>query len=234
MTNRGEAIVARLAEVRERIAAAAKRSSRTASDVRLVAVTKYVGPEDVETLVAAGCLDLGESRPQQLWEKTAALTHPQIRWHLIGHLQRNKVRRTVPLISWLQAGDSWRLLQAVDEIARELGKRVPTLLEVNISGEASKHGFAPQELAPLLPQIAQLQGIQVCGLMTIAGLAGDAEDARRDFIALRTLRDQLQANCPDAIRLDELSMGMSRDFEQAIEEGATMVRIGSHLFPERS
>jgi len=232
MKERGDAIAERLAEVRQRIAAAAARSGRPASAVRLVAVTKYVGPEEIARLVVEGCLELGESRPQQLWDRAAVLPDPHIHWHLIGHLQRNKVRRTLPLISWLHSGDSWRLLQAVDEIARELGLVIPTLLEVNISGEASKHGFAPAEIAPLLPEIAQLQGIQVRGLMTIASLAGDLEDARREFAALRALRDQLRSHCPETIQLDELSMGMSRDFEQAIEEGATMVRVGSCLFPE--
>jgi pyridoxal phosphate enzyme (YggS family) len=232
MKERGDAIAERLGEVRQRIAAAAARSGRPASAVRLVAVTKYVGPEDIARLVAEECFDLGESRPQQLWDRAAALPDPRIHWHLIGHLQRNKVRRTLPLIHWLHSGDSWRLLQAVDETACELGRIIPTLLEVNISGEASKHGFAPAEIAPLLPEIAKLQGIQVHGLMTIASLAGDLQDARREFAALRTLRDQLRSHCPETIQLNELSMGMSRDFEQAIEEGATMVRVGSCLFPE--
>lgn len=218
------------ARVRERINQAATRGGRSAQDIQLVAVTKYVDCEAARDTVQAGCHDLGESRPQELWRKAADLTGSAVRWHLIGHLQRNKVRRTLPLITLLQSGDSLRLLEEVNREGQLIGMRVPVLLEINISGDQTKHGFAPHEIEPLLPQIAQLECVAVRGLMAMAGLEGDLADARREFRAVRLLRDRLRAASPPNVELDELSMGMSGDFEVAIEEGATMVRVGSALF----
>ncbi len=223
-------IAANVAEIRGRIAEAARRSGRTADAVKLIAVTKYAGAEEIRALVAAGCTELGESRPQQLWEHAAALGDLSVCWHMIGHLQRNKVERTLPLVAMVHSVDSIRLAEAIDCAAGAMGRRMPVLLEVNASGEAAKHGFAPTEIEPLLPKLLGLKRIDIRGLMCIAGLEGGDETARRNFAALRTLRDRLQANCPEGIRLDELSMGMSSDFEIAVEEGATMVRIGSALF----
>jgi len=219
-----------LAEVRGRIAQAVERSGRSADQVKLIAVTKFVDQAAIRELVDAGCTTLGESRPQHLWEKAAALADLPIRWHLIGHLQRNKVRRTLPLVDMIQSIDSLDLAAAVARTAAELGRRVLVLLEVNVSGEAAKHGFAPGQIKPLLPEFANLEQIEIRGLMCMASLEGGLDAARRDFRALRELRDQLRVQCPEAIRLDELSMGMSGDFEVAIEEGATMVRVGSALF----
>jgi pyridoxal phosphate enzyme (YggS family) len=220
-------IAENVARVQGRIAAAAIRSGRTARDVALVAVTKYVSADLVRPLVAAGCCDLGESRPQQLWEKAAALVDLPIRWHLIGHLQRNKVRRTIPLVTMIHSIDSERLLQAVGEESPCL---VPVLLEVNVSGEAAKGGFTPERVASQLEQLAGIRNIRIRGLMCMAGLEGDLAAARRDFAALRQLRDRLRAACPAGASLNELSMGMSGDYEVAIEEGATIVRVGSALF----
>jgi pyridoxal phosphate enzyme (YggS family) len=180
--------------------------------------------------VAAACTELGESRPQQLWEHAAALGDLAVRWHMIGHLQRNKVERTLPLVTMVHSVDSLRLAEAIDIAAAVVGHPMPVLLEVNVTGEAAKHGFAPAEIEPLLPQLLALEHIEIRGLMCIAGLDGGDEAARRDFAALRILRDRLRANCAANVRLDELSMGMSGDFEIAIEEGATIVRIGSALF----
>jgi pyridoxal phosphate enzyme (YggS family) len=219
-----------LAEVRGRIAEAARRSGRRADEIALVAVTKYVGEPAIRALVEAGCRVLGESRPQQLWERAGQLADLPVEWHLVGHLQRNKVRRTVPVIHWLDSADSLALIAEVDRRAAELGRPIPTLLEVNISGEAAKHGFEPAALGPCLDALAQFRHVEIRGLMGMASLEGGLDAARRDFAALRQLRDRLRANCPDAIRLDELSMGMSGDFEVAIEEGATVVRVGSALF----
>jgi PLP dependent protein len=223
-------IAANVAEVRGRMAAAAARAGRAAEDVRLIAVTKYAGPGQVRALLAAGCTELGESRPQQLWERAAALAEHSIRWHMIGHLQRNKVERTLPLVAMIHSIDSLRLAHAVDAAAGASDRRMPVLLEVNVSGEASKHGFTPAEIEPLAEPLLELKHIELRGLMCIAGLDGGDEQARRDFAQLRTLRDRLQAACGDRARLDELSMGMSGDYEIAIEEGATMVRVGSALF----
>lgn len=220
-----------LARVRDRISAAAARAGREPATVRLVGVTKYVEPSLARVVVEAGLDQLGESRPQELWRKVAALNDlPQIRWHLIGHLQTNKLRRTLPFLACLQSADSLKLLELVSREAAALGRPAKVLLEVNISGDAAKHGFGPAELPSLLPAIAALPAILVHGLMTMAALEGGLDQARRDFAALRELRDGLVTNCPPPIMLGELSMGMSDDFEVAIEEGATIVRVGSALF----
>lgn len=223
-------IAENVARVRASIAAAALRSGRQPDDVTLVAVTKYVSAEETAAVVAAGCLDLGEARPQQLWSKNAELAHLPIRWHLVGHLQRNKIRRTLPLLSLLQSVDSRRLLDALAEEAAIAQRRLPILLEVNISGDATKTGLPPAELEPLLAHALTLPQIEVRGLMGMASLEGDDAAARQDFRNLRLLRDQLAATFTGQCTLLELSMGMSGDFEIAIEEGATMVRVGSLLF----
>ena len=219
-----------VAEVRGRMAAAAVRSGRCASDVRLVAVTKYVGPDEIRGLVAAGCTDLGESRPQQLWDRAAELRDLPVRWHMIGHVQRNKVERTLPLVTMIHSVHSLRLAEAIADAAGKIDRTVPVLLEVNISREPAKQGFAPEEMEAILAKLAVLAHIQICGLMCMAGLEGGGDEARREFAGLRTLRDRLRACAPAAIRLDELSMGMSGDYEIAVEEGATIVRVGSALF----
>jgi pyridoxal phosphate enzyme (YggS family) len=240
-------VAARLSEnlsrVRQQIAEAAVRAGRRPEDVRLVGVTKYVDVEMTRALFEAGLVDLAESRPQELWRKAellrsgsillppAAGSHRyEVCWHFIGHMQRNKVERTLPLISWLHSGDSLRLLEAVSAAAVKHGRVVETLLEVNISGDEAKHGFASRELVSSLPAIALLPGVKVRGLMAMAALEGGKERARRDFAALRKLQDSLQADCAPKIELHELSMGMSGDFIEAIEEGATIVRVGSALF----
>jgi len=219
-----------LSRVRDQVAAAAQRSGRSPSDVRLIGVTKYVSVEIARELAAAGLADLGESRPQELWRKAEGLADLPVRWHMIGHLQRNKIRRSLTAISLLHSGDSLRLLEALDEECAAQQRRQDVLIEVNVSGDATKHGFPPNEVAAALPRIAELKNLQVVGLMTMAALEGGPERARRDFATLRELRDRLRSDLPAGIDLRELSMGMSDDFEQAIEEGATMVRVGSALF----
>lgn len=227
-------ITQRIAEnvsgVRQAIADAAARSGRRAEDVTLIAVSKYVGVAEIDALLAAGCRDLGENRPQDLWRKAEQLRDRPIRWHMIGHLQRNKARRTLPLVTLLHAGDSWRLLEAAAQHLQQSGQLLDVLIEVNVSGDVSKTGFGPEDVEPLLPQIAQLPHLRVRGLMAMARWGGTLDDARRDFVRLRELRDRLAASCPPEISLHELSMGMSGDFEVAIEEGATLVRVGSALY----
>jgi pyridoxal phosphate enzyme (YggS family) len=222
-------IAENLQRVRAQIAEAAARAGRRADEVRLVGVTKYVGVAETEALLAAGLRDLGESRPQELWRKAEALSRQDVQWHLIGHLQRNKVRRTLPLAPLIHSADSLRLLKAVHEEAESLDLTSQVLLEVNVSGEAAKHGLAPEDVEPLLPAVAALRRVQVAGLMTMASLSGGREQARRDFARLRESRDRLAPICPAEVSLSELSMGMSGDFDLAIEEGATVVRVGSAL-----
>lgn len=219
-----------VARVRQTIADAAARSGRRADEVTLIAVTKYVGTPEIEALLAAGCYDLGENRPQDLWRKAEHFAAHPIRWHMIGHLQRNKVRRTLPLLTLLHAGDSWRLLETVSQQLQQTGQVLEVLIEVNVSGDATKTGLGVDDVEPLFPQLVQLPNLRVCGLMAMASWGGTLDEARADFVRLRNLRDRLAANCPPEIRLSQLSMGMSGDFEVAIEEGATLVRVGSALF----
>ena len=231
-------LIDNLHKVRDQIAAAANRSGRPGDAVKLIAVTKYVSASIARQLAEAGCRDLGESRPQELWSKAdllsesghSAASASPTRWHLIGHLQRNKVERTLPLVSLIHSGDSLRLLEAIDRAASAAQLRMPVLLEVNISGDSTKHGFTPDEVEPALPKIVALSSLEIRGLMTMASREGDLDQARREFSALRQLRDRLARTAPPNIQLTELSMGMSGDFQVAIEEGATIVRVGSALF----
>jgi PLP dependent protein len=219
-----------LARVRENIAQAATRSGRPSGSVILVGVTKYVEPPVARLLVECGLEHLGESRPQELWQKAAALTDLRVFWHLIGHLQRNKVKRSLPLVTIIHSADSLRLLQEISHEAVAAKRPVSVLLEVNISGEASKTGFKADDLEPLFPEIFKLRSVYVLGLMSMAALEGGPDRARRDFAALRELSERLKPRCSDNIVMNELSMGMSGDYEIAIEEGATIVRVGTALF----
>jgi hypothetical protein len=219
-----------LVRVRENIAAAAARSGRGTECVTLVGVTKYVEPSVARLLVEAGLNTLGESRPQQLWQKAESLNDLQVSWHLIGHLQRNKVKRILPLVACIHSVDSLRLLQEISREAVAMQRTANVLLEVNISGDTSKTGLQPDEIEPLFPEITKQPNVRVLGLMTMASLEGGTDRARHDFVALRLLRDCLAPKCPDNAVLKELSMGMSGDYEVAIEEGATIVRVGSALF----
>jgi pyridoxal phosphate enzyme (YggS family) len=230
MTPSAAALLAdRLRALEDRLTAACRRAGRDRADVQLVAVTKSA-PVDVAALLPPlGVLDLGESRPQELWRKAAALPDA-VRWHLIGHLQRNKVERTLPLVRLIHSVDSPRLLAALEEEAGRQQRTVAVLLEVNASREASKHGFAPAEVPALAPQLAALRHVAVRGLMTMAAPEDDPERTRPTFAELRRLRDQLRAALGPGHGLEHLSMGMTNDFEVAVEEGATLVRIGSLLF----
>lgn len=216
----------RLAAVRGRIADAARRAGRDPAEVTLVAVTKTVSPAVAAVAFELGAVDLGESRPQELWKKAAAL--PAAGWHLIGHLQRNKLDRTVPLVALIHSVDSERLLAALDDFGRQRGSPVRVLLEVNCSREDAKGGFRPGELPALADTLPPRAGVEVRGLMTMAAYSDDPETARPTFAELRQLRDRLRA--ATGLPLADLSMGMSGDFEVGVEEGATLVRVGSTLF----
>jgi len=219
----------RLQAVEERIAAACRRAGRPRADVTLVAVTKTVGVDIARQLVDAGVRDLGENRPQELWRKAAGLP-AGVRWHLIGHLQRNKVEKTLPLVTMIHSVDSIRLLGALEAEAARRSQTLAVLLECNASGETSKQGFVPAELPALVPQLAKLRHVQVVGLMTMAAYDPNPEHCRPTFAALRQLRDQLRQSLAPPHRMAHLSMGMSNDFEAAIEEGATLIRLGTVLF----
>jgi len=223
-------IAQNVAIVRQRIATAAARCGRSENDIKMVAVTKYVGEEETRLLVESGCRTLGESRPQHLVPKAEAMRDMNVRWHMIGHIQRNKVRRIAPLVSMIESVDSVKLALAIDRIAGEMSLRIPILLEANISGDETKSGFDPDLIEGAIGEIADCLNIKVNGLMGMASLASGVDMARKDFQRLRTLRDRLRKNCPDEIQLEELSMGMSSDYEVAIEEGSTIVRVGSALF----
>jgi pyridoxal phosphate enzyme (YggS family) len=220
-----------LADVQGKIAAAAGRAGRSADEITLVGVTKYLDVETTRQFVEAGHLVLGENRPQLLLEKRAALAEYDIRWHLIGHLQRNKAKRMVESTQLIHSVDSLRLLNTIDGHATDQGKTSRVLLEVNVSGEQSKKGFSIEEMEQAIAAAAELRSVQVEGLMAMAGLEGDADDARREFAQIRNLAQQLaDAGLPANVSMEQLSMGMSGDFEIAIEEGATIVRVGSALF----
>lgn len=230
MASVAQTVADNLQRIRERMIAATQAAGRDPASVRLVAVTKYVGADVARAVLEAGCRDLGESRPQELWTKAAASELAAARWHLIGRLQRNKVRRTLPLVDLIHSVDSVRLLAAIEEYAASLDLRPRVLLEVNCSGESAKQGFAAGEVEGLAESFSSASRVEIAGLMTMAPLDIGGDAARAAFAQLRSLRDRLvrQGAFPGGLR--ELSMGMSGDFEAAIAEGATIVRVGSALF----
>ena len=225
-----DAIAANLEEIRRRMAEAARRSGRDPASVRLVAVSKTYPAESVAAAAATGQRIFGESRVQESRDKIPACP-PGLEWHFIGHLQKNKVRQALPLFPFFHSIDSTALAGAIDRIAGETGVKAQGLLEVNVSGEETKHGFTPEELRAQFPTLSKLPHLRIRGLMTMAPYSDNPEDARPVFRTLRELRDELQSTYQQP--LPELSMGMSGDFEPAIEEGATLVRVGSSIFGAR-
>jgi len=225
-----DAIAANLEEIRRRMAEAARRSGRDPASVRLVAVSKTYPAESVAAAAATGQRIFGESRVQESRDKIPACP-PGLEWHFIGHLQKNKVRQALPLFPFFHSIDSTALAGAIDRIAGETGVKAQGLLEVNVSGEETKHGFTPEELRAQFPTLLKLPHLRIRGLMTMAPYSDNPEDARPVFRTLRELRDELQSTHQHP--LPELSMGMSGDFEPAIEEGATLVRVGSSIFGAR-
>ena len=217
--------------IRSTIAAAAVRSGRCVDDVELVAVSKTHPPEAIQEVWEAGQLIFGESRVQEARAKILQLPG-RIRWHFIGHLQKNKVRHALPLFELFHGIDSLELAGDVNRIADEAGAFPRVLLEVNVAGESTKFGFTAERAREQMERLLALGRLQIEGLMTIAPYAPEAEASRPHFAALRELRDSLQAEF--RVPLPRLSMGMSGDFEIAIEEGATLVRIGTAIFGKRS
>lgn len=225
--------IERLAEIQARIAAACERVGRPASDVRLMLVTKTVAMERIEETIQAGHVLFGENRVQEALPKYEG-RQADLDVHMIGHLQTNKVRQALRFARVIESVDRVSLVEELEKrLADTLGagERFPVYMQVNTSGEASKFGVTPEGAVELAERIVASEQLELCGLMTIALLTSDAERARPCFVMLRELRDELQARGMSGVR--ELSMGMTSDFETAIEEGATIVRIGTAVFGER-
>jgi pyridoxal phosphate enzyme (YggS family) len=223
----------RLAEIRDRIADAAGRAGRKPADVRLIAVSKTHPIDAVRAAADAGQVDFGENKVQEALQKIAQSTDTPLRWHLIGHLQSNKARKAAGAVTTIHAIDSVDLLRRVDQAAKDAGRTVDTLIQVDLALEDTKFG-APLVDVPAIARAADgCTAANLVGLMLLPPVAENPEDARPWFARLRALRDELAASGIPAGRLRELSMGMSHDFEVAVEEGATMVRVGTAIFGER-
>jgi pyridoxal phosphate enzyme (YggS family) len=229
MSSVPDVLKANLDRVEQRLVQACERAGRRRDQVKLVAVTKSVSVEVAALLPQLGVLDLAENRPQELWRK-AALLPSSVRWHLIGHLQRNKIERTLPLVRWIHSIDSERLLTALDGAGSGRPDPVEVLLEFNCGGESSKQGFDPESASSLLPAIDQLKRLRIAGLMTVAPYEAEPAKCRPVFVRLRKLLEQLRREVSPVHPLHELSMGMSNDFEVAVQEGSTLVRLGTLLF----
>jgi pyridoxal phosphate enzyme (YggS family) len=220
-----------LERVREEIARAAAKSSRTTDDVELVAITKTHPADKVREAIETGQTLFGESRVQEARVKIPELPS-NLRWHFVGHLQKNKIRHALPLFEMIHSVDSLGLAQEMNRIAEEEGMHPRVLLEVNVASEGSKFGFTPEKSREEMESLLALPRLSILGLMTIPPIAEEAEASRKYFIALRELRDRLQSDFH--VDLAQLSMGMTQDFAVAVEEGATLVRIGTAIFGERS
>lgn len=228
-----EAIAQRVQSVLTKIRSAAEKAGRPAGRVRLVAATKTVTVEHIMEGVQAGLSILGENRVQEALSKITAFTQTPVQWHFIGHLQRRKVRSVMGLFDVIHSVDSLELAQEIDRRAGEIGRQQNVLLEVNIGKEPTKSGFSPDDVLRLIPTMAQLSHTRIKGLMAIPPPTADPDSARPYFRQLHDLARQVAALDLPAVRMEELSMGMSNDYEVAIEEGATLVRVGSAIFGAR-
>ncbi len=215
--------------IREILYVLAKRFDRDVDEIKLVCVTKEASLEQLNEALSAGISNFGENRIQDAKRKIISINKP-IRWHMIGHLQSNKVKEAVKLFDLIQSVDSIELADAIELEAQRQNRTVDVLVEVNTSGEASKFGATIKELPGLILHTAALRHINIMGLMTIAPWTDDPEASRPYFKSLRELREKIKEICPDNVTMDILSMGMSSDFEVAIEEGSNMIRIGSLIF----
>ncbi|MDQ7993275.1 MAG: YggS family pyridoxal phosphate-dependent enzyme [Propionicimonas sp.] len=220
--------------VTARIEAACERAGRDPAGVRLLPVSKTVDEARMRAAVAAGMTGFGENKVQEAKRKSAALADvPGLSWSLIGHLQTNKARDAVSFASEFQALDSLRLAEALDRRLDAAGRRLDVFVQVNTSDEESKYGLPPDQLTGFLDELPRFPCLRVRGLMTLAVFSPDPDAVRRCFVRLRRLRDQVRDGAPDGVGLDELSMGMSGDYEIAVEEGATVVRVGQAIFGSR-
>ncbi|MCR5810761.1 MAG: YggS family pyridoxal phosphate-dependent enzyme [Lachnospiraceae bacterium] len=218
--------------IEERICSACQRAGRSRSEVTLICVTKTKPEEMLLEAYEAGQRDFGENKVQEICRKKPAL--PQdIRWHMIGHLQRNKVKQLIGQTVMIHSVDSLKLAQTISSEAVKAGLVMPVLIEVNMAAEESKFGVAPQDAEKLITKASRLEGIQIRGLMTIAPYTEDPNSNRPYFAALRQLAVDIGQKCIDNVSMSVLSMGMTGDFEVAIEEGATLIRVGTGIFGER-
>ena len=223
-------IAENLARVQERVQQAANRSGRSIDDITLVAVSKTWPVETIEEAVQTGLQVFGENKVQEILEKVPALPD-HLHWHLIGHLQSNKIRKVLPLCEMIHSVDSLKLAQGIDRIAAELNLSPRVLIQVNVASDDAKFGFPVSEIRKCVGELNELENIRIEGLMTVPPFDPDPEQVRSHFTSLRKLRDQLVESTGSP--LPHLSMGMSHDFEVAIEEGATLVRVGSSIFGNR-
>jgi pyridoxal phosphate enzyme (YggS family) len=240
-------LAVKLDEVRDRIADACAKAKREPGEVTMIAVTKTAAPEQIREILQLGVGDLGESRVQVLQQRAAQVNEffarqqahggaaaenlpAKLRWHMIGHLQRNKIKPILPLVSVIHSIDSLRLAEELDAQAAKAGRKLPVLMQVNASEEPQKSGVAVGAAVPLAEQIATMDNVQIVGLMTMAALEGDEKTIRQTFARTRELFEEMRFNKIGGQHMRHLSMGMSNDFEHAIQEGATMVRIGTLLF----
>ena len=226
-----DTIAENLERVREQIAQAAAKAGRAGDEIQLVAITKTHDAEKVREAIEAGQILFGESRVQEARAKIPELPS-NLRWHFVGHLQKNKIRHALPLFEMIHSVDSLALAEDINRIAEEEGMHPCVLLEVNVAGEGSKFGFGPEKLGNEMEALLALPRLSIEGLMTIPPIAEEAEASRKYFVDLRELRDALEKDFD--LKLQQLSMGMTNDFAIAVEEGATLVRVGTAIFGERA
>jgi len=224
-----ETIKNNLEIINEKMKRAALKVNRKPEEIKLVAVTKTATAEQIKEAINAGVKIIGENRVQDAKEKYQILT-ADIEWHLIGHLQTNKTKYAVEIFNCIHSVDSIKLAQEIDKRSKQFGKKIDVLVEVNVSGEETKYGIKPEEVEPFLKEISEFPEIRVRGLMTIAPIVEDKEEVRPYFRKLRELSEEIKSKNIGNVKMDYLSMGMTEDFEIAIEEGANMVRIGRGIF----
>ena len=224
-----EIIKNNLVIINEKIKKAALKVNRNPEEIKLVAVTKTATTEQIKEAINTGVKIIGENRVQDAKEKYQILT-ANIEWHLIGHLQTNKAKYAVEIFNCIHSVDSIKLAQEIDKRSKQFGKKIDVLVEVNVSGEETKYGIKPEEVEPFLKEISEFPEIRVRGLMTIAPIVEDKEEVRPYFRKLRELSEEIKSKNIGNVKMDYLSMGMTEDFEIAIEEGANMVRIGRGIF----
>lgn len=226
-------IKANLQTVKTRIAEACKQSGRDPSSVRLLPVTKTVPAERLRIAYAAGCHEMGENKIQEAREKSEVLEDLGIKWAIIGHLQTNKAKYLARFANEFQALDSLKLAEELDKRLQKEGRAIDVYVQVNSSGEASKFGLAPEDVPHFVAQLPNFSSLRIKGLMTLAIFSTDHERVRECFVKMKTIQNQLRQDAPDGMSFDELSMGMSGDYELAIEQGATVVRVGQAIFGKR-